>query len=847
MANYLVTGKAMKVDEWTQRYLPSDSITDTAFQLLKGRECLNHYNKEFSKSKRDNIKKICNSWIMALRNLDTRDCSAWPHTQRDDMSIFRLDDHVWIWKAFTAIEDLQLWPEGGTVRKMKYSSEAQREILRRFTTENEILKRRMLAVTGSSRETRFLFHAKDTALFYGYDEDFPLLNTSFRKVWENTMEAQALHGHYNQDTFWDTTLRHALAIMMGTRNYSINQLSPADSTKRSLEALFEVVGVNGFFPGEIDAFTKIAYSYKKKKCRDFNYFHASFEIPFVLLTNAVQINAMYKEYPTASQAEKNPLLPSLHGKYPGYYESQKLPPKHQQAPAEEQIRAAESMKKSIPFSRLFDSTTVVEIDEEWLYNYPSFLSNEPTTSEADIPKVLQGMSKEVADLNANRHVVTKGARLDREADFGDNEERAVLVDVGKNGEKMRLYASDCNKVLQEELIQKRTVESAKKRFIWLPRPNIETEQACYLGSVDTERPSLSLFFCRHWNFDDYFFDDTTPAINIWEIELHLSFYQLLGYGEATSQPDESISIISQDPHPGIEAHIIQVSAGFRVLGDFFDRYWTVHFIEHTFDSLPSYVDISDLPFYSEDVEEKAWTQRKVLELCLFEYMLVKIVRCTREILKEIKRDLGVEQGAISSVILSSEDFFLSRVQWQKFHSILEAMDEKLESVRAEVLKWETRERDRGRERPRWTRNDERKYGGIIKKMVRLNNTQIANLRSVHASVKSPKETLARSQEQIRADLSLRGAEDIRFFTYVTVVFLPLGFTSSILSMNGNPGPDLVGSLVTFAIPNCSGDHCRCPSQRQNTGIHNPESFSPDRNIFPGENERQLSNVEPRRA
>ncbi|EMR68260.1 putative mg2+ transporter zinc transport protein [Eutypa lata UCREL1] len=126
------------------------------------------------------------------------------------------------------------------------------------------------------------------------------------------------------------------------------------------------------------------------------------------------------------------------------------------------------------------------------------------------------------------------------------------------------------------------------------------------------------------------------------------------------------------------------------------------------------------------------------------------------------------------------------------------MEEKLESVQLEVSKWETREKDRGKEKPRWTRNDERKYGATIKKLVRSTNKQIRELHSVYTSVKSLKETLVRSQEQIRADLSLRGSEDIRFFTYVTVVFLPLGFASSIFSMNGNPGSDLVTSLVICA-------------------------------------------------
>ncbi|RYO73671.1 hypothetical protein DL764_010449 [Monosporascus ibericus] len=147
----------------------------------------------------------------------------------------------------------------------------------------------------------------------------------------------------------------------------------------------------------------------------------------------------------------------------------------------------------------------------------------------------------------------------------------------------------------------------------------------------------------------------------------------------------------------------------------------------------------------------------------------------------------------------TEDYFCSCAQRQRFQNTLAAIEEKLEGLRLEVSKWEIREKDRGKERPRWTPNDERKYGGIIKKLVRSRNKQATNLHSAHASVKSLKETLMGSREQICADLSLRGSEDIRFFTYAIVVFLPLGFAANIFSMGGNPGPDLVVSLVICAI------------------------------------------------
>ncbi|RYP30569.1 hypothetical protein DL767_006159 [Monosporascus sp. MG133] len=428
--------------------------------------------------------------------------------------------------------------------------------------------------------------------------------------------------------------------MMGTRKYSINQQSPADLVKWSLRSLFKAVSLNGLCPGQVNEITQEPVLFDREEDRDY-YFHARFEIPFVLLTNAVRINDVYGEQANLSEVER-PHSPkhqsvSLRSDVGHYPQGRKVPPKHQQVSGEEK--------------------------GEYDGRYPIYHTNA---------------------------------------------------------------------TLQEELTKPRTAENAKKRLIWLPKANAETALVCYLASVDTEKPAISLFMDRHWNQEDYFFDDTTMVTNRLEAGLHLSFYQLT---EQRGAGD--IRTLSEDILPHKEAQITKASKGFRFLGDFFDRYWTCQIIENGIALQP------DEPRH--------------------------------------------------------EDYFFSSAQWQRFQNALAAIEEKLEGVRLEVSKWETREKDRGKERPRWTRNDERKYGGIIKKLVRSTNKQITNLHTVHASVKSLKETLMRSQEQIRADLSLRGSEDIRFFTYVTVVFLPLGFAANIFSMSGNPGPDLVVSLVICAI------------------------------------------------
>ncbi|CAJ2514011.1 Uu.00g021300.m01.CDS01 [Anthostomella pinea] len=77
--------------------------------------------------------------------------------------------------------------------------------------------------------------------------------------------------------------------------------------------------------------------------------------------------------------------------------------------------------------------------------------------------------------------------------------------------------------------------------------------------------------------------------------------------------------------------------------------------------------------------------------------------------------------------------------------------------------------------------------------------KIAALSDLRAKLASLKETIASSQDQIRSDLALIGSENIRFFTYVTVVFLPLDFVTNLFSMSAPPNSTLLINMITVAV------------------------------------------------
>lgn len=834
-ANYWVNGTIMNTD--SPSFTPTDSHTDTAFQILKALDFRDNFLPEDPGEDslyQQLLSDVAMNWVMMLHRADKRRVCAWSHAKVEGSDKYRLNNHFWIWKALKGIEsslgvlaqEKSYNLEDDTIEdiiKRLTSSNVQKEILRRFTTENDKPNKRMLAMTRSSRETRFLLHASDTALLYGQDQDFFLKDTPFNDLWQNTLETQPYHKE-NSESGWENLTRYALAVMMGTRNKRMNRRSPNDLVQSAMGVLFRALSPNCLFYGVIDATTKEPEVFQYEADKDF-FFHASFEIPFILLTHCAKI---CEEGEGSTEAPPEIRPPStLADQIDEQTQDavKQTPPDRKRlsyTPADGQARVLEktagakrepkliTMKKSQPFNTLFDQTSIVELNEEWLYNYPSFLMRDEAIEATSFSMMAKKMAESFAgnDDGVGSIIATAAKALPDQIPleddplFLDTEDRshwAGLVDVPKQkrGRKRGNLGIDFLNVhdLWLHLGRVRTARNAKKRILWMQRPSKKVALATYIATHEEERSALGIFFERYANFENYFFEDVTVALNEWDSELHLSFYQLEdrsrvreGYvrnkknNPQAIAPEQHVPLLGKDPGMAI----VRGSIGFRFYGDFFDRHWTCYLVEHiqdmTRESLSSPIGSGD------DLvqQQSCWQQRKVLELHLFDRMIKEIVRSTEEILNTIRTELGVNRGSFLSPILNSDDYFTSSARWQKSQQILEIIDEELSNVITTIAKWDTRERDRGHERPRWTRNDERKYRLVIRKLEGTTKRRVRDLKKQHESLRLLKETLIRSQDRIRDDLSLRGAENIRFFTYVTVVFLPLGFAASIFSMSETP-------------------------------------------------------------
>lgn len=941
---------------------PRDTITDTPYQVLKLGSWIKFLQDlEQEKIPRGLLQDILVPWLHALENLDKRGVFAWPHSRDDGINTFRLDDNVWVWRSLAELKSLNIWNcqpltkcaktvpiswsgvqerwyghihslsqeadepfaldkafrEFSQIAKRLDPENVQQGVLQRFTVENEVLRKRMLAVTRSPRETRFLLRARDTVLFHAQHCEAFFSKRSFKDLWTNTVDAQP-HHEENAEESWENTLRFILSIVAAVCGVTLNKKSRSELLKTSIKVVIGSSAHNGFIPGELDPPNGHAPSlFSRERDRDY-YYHAGFEACHVLLLYARRIDEIFQSkepqnHPSESAASGDGQRPSdsaeieigrlirqlctpivekeviaaLRSQKPGIGQpvSDQNSVMRQLGSDNRRVTSQSStMKKVLPFNNgLLDASRIKTFEEEWLYSYPEFL----TLGKAELTTAVKSMRErmDIAEFleeisafmrRSRRKFVEQTIALMRDYPRQFVEEIIALMQEsprdqkkassGKSGisqtmfgmiitqhirsvaphttsreetweyklspdSKTIAFVVDCpkqrhlgrrdkpskevpkdmnNKELWEVLRKARTINSAKKRFIWLPHADEETASLCYVASAEAEQRAMSLFFDRHANFEKHVFDSTNLPLNIWRTEVHLSFYVL---GDEEQGEHVGLPPLSKAGFPSqSRKDIRRASIGFRFDGDLFDRYWTCHFIQYIPTTLgkEDFNNDDDTPrrdwefkFNANGLgrdKERNWWQRKVLELRLLQRIVDAISTGASDILQEVEQELGVGDSIFNLSILAGKRYKSSKdlSDWQRFEQILQAADEDVTENLKNLDKWNRREEDRGDEQPRWTRNDERKYRGYINQVQAPLDQQMWKLEITRNNLRRLRESLTTTRETVQHNLEISREENIRYFTYVTVIFLPLGFAASFYSMGGPPEHTLIISLVQFA-------------------------------------------------
>lgn len=137
-------------------------------------------------------------WFQKLAQEKNPLTPTWQHLSDSEIPVYRLSDQVWIWKALKSIEELihkvklmdgkvlhetlkeflqiadhlprrDVHKPSTGLRLEFTAEELRRQNLLRFTVDNDVLKKRMLSVTRTARETWLLLHSRDTVLYYGLE------------------------------------------------------------------------------------------------------------------------------------------------------------------------------------------------------------------------------------------------------------------------------------------------------------------------------------------------------------------------------------------------------------------------------------------------------------------------------------------------------------------------------------------------------------------------------------------------------------------------------------------------------------------------------------------------------
>ena len=433
---------------------------------------------------------------------------------------------------------------------------------------------------------------------------------------------------------------------------------------------------------------------------------------------------------------------------------------------------------------------------DWMYHYPAFIHEQPLIISA------QQDLKQLSSIESLKSAVDryKASKDFGRIDYFRTSSAPAMVD---SGVQKRTNLEDAFPERQlsirqhydsasfwAKLLKPRTADIAKKRLIEISSRDKDSALMCWLSSSQQEKPFLWLFLSRNDALENFFGERADRRANLWETEFHLGFYQLLNSTDSTdsSSPSHSRKMPSLSQNQGLRT-IAPVALSFRFVGDLRDRFWSCLFLSS------ETVDFKGLVqqyYNSSETKEEFYEkqgQRKTLELFYVERMLNEMVTSTGIILAAFRTELAVSP--------KSQSFeFIYHYSGLQFHleasKILQDVLQKVDLSVKVIEDWEKREDTRGIP-SRWSLKDEDRYGEMLKHLTTKCKINLQKLRIQHNQLGEQRKyadqwynNLVSFKQLQLAHTSTQSAEDVRLFTYVTIIFLPLSFSSSLFSMGGTP-------------------------------------------------------------
>lgn len=750
-------------------WLSPPSLVDTPLQVLKLSCISKHIHLEYLDSEPETegqqwvasiLRPKIRAWVDHLHTLNRRGFYTFlepcEQKERYDRGIacnedqkYRLCDHVMIIQALKYIQD-NFELECESLAHYEYDS-TRRKALKRFATEDPISQQKTLATSRWANKTRFLFHSKDTYLFFAADSGFFIRPSPSSKKqqtksdgytqpwrflddrWSKLLDAQGNHDEYQQMN-WTKPLWYAVVYVLSLKSRQLDGQSPESLVKSTRAALLEASLYNGLAPGSLSE-DGVPGVYEKEQLRDHHWF-SSFEIPNILCRfkvedSTVSSTAKFFNISASNINSSGTSTRKQNGKQIGKY---------------------------VPFAntgRMKDKVSHIVLLDDWL-QAPSAVLDFVSKHSCTIHAQARDQCKQ--KLSMAHAAVLLGINRRTEADASGYIPGYVIdVPTLSMGHEMLDAIPMSLKELQLSIAERRSVWKSKKRIIWSSQPNIvassHIEDVCEFTSSDGEIKNLPLFFKRHREFKTHFLDSSIAAVNEWETELYFSFYALFKRNQQTSRTEDLYSL-------GALGFITSTTMSLRFSGDFSDRYWTCYFFEHRGEGqrmqpaqglrpdpsrgIKDGLDLSKEDWKSSDRrkyrdssrQRSPWQQRKVLELLFLSMMLEQLQADTSVILQAVKRlalrsdkiyedfaaqnrfEVATEEAALLQE-LGEHDYTSVVKQWHEYDEVLHIVEDKLAENLQRIQQWNDRENDRQGEQPRWTERDRRSHATTVLRLTIL--------------------------------------------------------------------------------------------------------------------------------
>lgn len=455
----------------------------------------------------------------------------------------------------------------------------------------------------------------------------------------------------------------------------------------------------------------------------------------------------------------------------------------------------------------------------WMYFPHIYLHRLPLEIDCDVlfkqVESFQGLKKAIANWKELKEFNTAYVQRVFPPHVADSGTKKGAVLHGRpSGRQMDIEWCESAAVFYSRLTASRTFDSAKKRLIELTSFHQDLPLICWLTSPPEQKVQFLEFFRRHGSSESSFGERVDWKANMWETELHLGFFQLLTKEDNKTYPPPLLDHQGQfhiRKMPSLSqtsssVEITPVTTSFRFVGDLRDQVWTCHFLtsvarDDGFTGLVNeYTDGNGEPT-AIDFHQEKMAQRKILEMAYVDRILIEIAQSCEEILIAFGKELDVLEARDPQ----NESFEFIH-NYSRLHSktgeilrdVLKLLDR---SVRT-VEEWEKREVSRD-VRSRWSQKDETRYGSKLVHLARKCKIGMQQVRVQRELLEEQRKLAEQRHSNFVNYMSLQAArtssqsaEDVRLFTYVTIIFLPLSFSSSLFSMGGAPA----GSTVSIMVP-----------------------------------------------